>query len=408
MKNTKSVYYDLIEHIKTGNMLEANNLFNELLSEKIHELLEMKKVHVATEMFNTQECQECDDEYITEEEFNMLSPEEQDEYEKLEEANAENKAKKNVHMTKMGKSAGIKSARDDINKNYSGNSEGDRAMRAHVAGDAIKTSAKDNLRRGRLLSKMNKEHIEQVNEIVGVLKAIDKADKENQKVRELKGNQHKIDANKNGKLDAMDFKLLRKKKNVKEAYADAYAAKKAAEMKKAKNDAMAAAKKEYENTGEAKGKLNKKMFMKNEQAENLEELSNQTIKSLHAMVKSGQKRKNNKVFDKFINRKKQEKETANKTNNEEFAVNEEESDYERDYKMGGATRGEYRQASRNFQARQRKMQTAAPSAAPSGSHSVHINGKKWKSFSSQGHATNVAKKLAAKGGERKFTIHKDD
>lgn len=33
---------------------------------------------------------------------------------------------------------------------------------------------------------------------------------------ELKGNQHKIDANKNGKIDAHDFKLLRAKKGVKE------------------------------------------------------------------------------------------------------------------------------------------------------------------------------------------------
>ncbi len=32
----------------------------------------------------------------------------------------------------------------------------------------------------------------------------------------LKGNQHKIDANKNGKVDAHDFKLLRAKKGVKE------------------------------------------------------------------------------------------------------------------------------------------------------------------------------------------------
>ncbi len=33
---------------------------------------------------------------------------------------------------------------------------------------------------------------------------------------ELKGNQHKIDANKNGKVDAHDFKLLRAKKGMKE------------------------------------------------------------------------------------------------------------------------------------------------------------------------------------------------
>lgn len=35
----------------------------------------------------------------------------------------------------------------------------------------------------------------------------------------LKGDQHKIDANKNGKIDAHDFKLLRKKKGIAETYA---------------------------------------------------------------------------------------------------------------------------------------------------------------------------------------------
>jgi len=45
---------------------------------------------------------------------------------------------------------------------------------------------------------------------------------------QLKGNQHKIDANKNGKVDAHDFKLLRGKKNLKEddtGYQDRYAVK---------------------------------------------------------------------------------------------------------------------------------------------------------------------------------------
>lgn len=36
------------------------------------------------------------------------------------------------------------------------------------------------------------------------------------KTEELHGNQHKIDANKNGKVDAHDFKLLRKSKKVAE------------------------------------------------------------------------------------------------------------------------------------------------------------------------------------------------
>jgi len=45
---------------------------------------------------------------------------------------------------------------------------------------------------------------------------------------QLKGNQHKIDANKNGKVDAHDFKILRDKKNLKEddtGYQDRYAVK---------------------------------------------------------------------------------------------------------------------------------------------------------------------------------------
>jgi|694.fasta_scaffold00188_89 hypothetical protein len=42
---------------------------------------------------------------------------------------------------------------------------------------------------------------------------------------ELKGNQHKIDANKNGKIDSHDFKLLRAKKGMKEEVKDEYARK---------------------------------------------------------------------------------------------------------------------------------------------------------------------------------------
>jgi hypothetical protein len=40
--------------------------------------------------------------------------------------------------------------------------------------------------------------------------------KDSLKSEELKGNQHKIDANKNGKIDGHDFKLLRSKKKVEE------------------------------------------------------------------------------------------------------------------------------------------------------------------------------------------------
>lgn len=38
-------------------------------------------------------------------------------------------------------------------------------------------------------------------------------------------------------------------------------------------------------------------------------------------------------------------------------------------------------------------------------HSVHIDGRKWKTFDSHSHANNVAKKLQAKG--KNATVHKD-
>ena len=52
---------------------------------------------------------------------------------------------------------------------------------------------------------------------LGVLTAVRKLAKEEaEELEELKGDQHKIDANKNGKVDAHDFKLLRAKKKVAE------------------------------------------------------------------------------------------------------------------------------------------------------------------------------------------------
>jgi hypothetical protein len=47
------------------------------------------------------------------------------------------------------------------------------------------------------------------------LKSVAEAAAKVMQQEELKGNQHKIDANKNGKVDAHDFKLLRGKKSMK-------------------------------------------------------------------------------------------------------------------------------------------------------------------------------------------------
>lgn len=57
--------------------------------------------------------------------------------------------------------------------------------------------------------------------------------------------------------------------------------------------------------------------------------------------------------------------------------------------------------------RKHKRPYVAPARRPAPEpHSVHVGGKKWKSFGSHAHASAVAKKLEAKG--KKATVHKDD
>lgn len=168
----------------------------------------------------------------------------------------------------------------------------------------------------------------------------------------LVGNQKKIDANKNGKLDAQDFKMLRAKKGMKEeneveeAYTDPYAAKKAAEMKKAHAATMADAKKEYDAAKKTKFAKNF-MKMKKEEVEQIDEIS--------------QFKKN---------------EIAHELRHEDEAMAREAA---------------------------KKRKYAPTKQEP---HAVHIGGKKWKSFGSQAHASAVAKKLEAKG--KKATVHKEE
>ena len=113
MNNLNEKVLELIQHIQDNNNIDAENVFNGLLQDKIDELLNVAKVEVAQSMFNTEECAEC-----MEEEKKMKKEKDEEDEEEIDEA--------------------------------------------------------------------------------------------------LKGNQHKIDANKNGKVDAHDFKMLRAKKGVKE------------------------------------------------------------------------------------------------------------------------------------------------------------------------------------------------
>lgn len=115
---------DLIDLIDNQNHVEAENKFNELLQDKIDAILGVAKEEVAKNMFNTQECAECEEQ---------------------------------------------------------------------------------------------NEEVEVANEA-------------------LKGNQHKIDANKNGKIDAHDFKLLRGRKTPKTERMDRALAKRVENNKKMKEE----------------------------------------------------------------------------------------------------------------------------------------------------------------------------
>ena len=100
---------------------------------------------------------------------------------------------------------------------------------------------------------------------------------------ELKGNQHKIDANKNNKIDSHDFKLLRAKKDVKEemqkADVPAYLRKQQGE----KPLTMADVKGPRKDSISSKENLAK---ARNEESEKLDELSKDTLKSYMGKAKT--------------------------------------------------------------------------------------------------------------------------
>lgn len=101
---------------------------------------------------------------------------------------------------------------------------------------------------------------------------------------ELKGNQHKIDANKNGKIDAHDFKLLRKKKKVNEAsYKEG----------ETRMGSVGPITTDAERAERAK-KYREKM-MKKEEAEQIDELSTPTLQSYRKKARA----QGNAIVDKM-------------------------------------------------------------------------------------------------------------
>lgn len=66
MKDVRETIDELIDNVESGNHTEAEQLFDTMIQDKIDELLNNKKVEVASSMFNTQECAECEEEQVDE------------------------------------------------------------------------------------------------------------------------------------------------------------------------------------------------------------------------------------------------------------------------------------------------------------------------------------------------------
>jgi hypothetical protein len=130
---------------------------------------------------------------------------------------------------------------------------------------------------------------------------------EDEKVyEELKGDQHQLDHNKNGKLDAHDFKLMRKKKKV---------AEEAEELEELSNDTLRRyrmkAKSIADHGGDQRTKgrelagrksyggrmagIEKAKVMAKEEAEQIDELSSDTLKSYRTKARA----QGNKIVDKM-------------------------------------------------------------------------------------------------------------
>jgi len=115
---------------------------------------------------------------------------------------------------------------------------------------------------------------------------------EDEKVyEELKGNQHKLDKNHNGKLDAHDFKLLRKKKMKEEIDSDLESELKAQRQTK---KSLAAAKERRQAFSRANNVADMRKYAK-EEAEQIDELSTATLQSYRKKARA----QGNAIVDKM-------------------------------------------------------------------------------------------------------------
>ena len=208
MENINEQILDLIDNIDSGNHIEANNIFNGLLQKRIDDILDIAKEEVAKTMFNTQECAEC---------------EEQNEEVKVGDTVSPNYGPNKGKKTKVTRVHPNKSV--DTESGYHSPGAYDQHTNEEVEIEEGMVKAANKAAKKAYVQKLGhkvssfstpKAHVQSgrnalKNKPTGYYEETEVTNEA------LKGNQHKIDANKNGKIDAHDFKMLRgKKKGMKE------------------------------------------------------------------------------------------------------------------------------------------------------------------------------------------------
>jgi hypothetical protein len=230
----------LVDNITASDNVSAQEKIADIMAEKLQTLLDLAKIEVAQGMFNT--CEECSQETITQEQYDALSEAEQADFELIDEALMGN-------QTKL-----------DANKNGKLDAQDFKMLRAKKKG--------------------MKEEAEQIDEISQKTKDSYVAKRGSQLSSMMHGsskNYSLLSGKKQAKAVKGIKQALNKEEVAQEAYTDPYAAKKSAEMKKNKEKLMADAKKEFD--AAKKTKFAKNFMKMKEEAEQIDEVSSETLKS---------------------------------------------------------------------------------------------------------------------------------
>jgi len=276
MDNLTENIENLLDHIHADENIEAENAFDALMQHKINELLSNVKIEVAQDMFNTNECADCEAEEVDE----ALKGNQH-------KIDANKNGKVDAHDFKLlRKKKGVKEDVEDLDEISQKTKDSYVAKRGSQLSSMMYGSSKNyNLLSGKkqanavkgIKQALNKEEVEQVDELSkqALSTYIKKAGPQIAGLEQKHGITSKpamkrkrgvTRASINYLKKDLGMSTTRKEEVAHEAYSDPYAAKKSAEMKKAHAATMADAKKEYDAARKPKFAKNF-MKMKKEEVE---------------------------------------------------------------------------------------------------------------------------------------------